>query len=70
MKVTFIANFAMKVTFMARATRARAVVQSWNERSIRTAHRMGFAEIGRHVCTQDGRDVEYVVLATELPPRA
>lgn len=51
------------------ATRARAVVQSWNERSIRTARRMGFAANGRHSCRQDGRDVEYVVLEMELGPR-
>jgi RimJ/RimL family protein N-acetyltransferase len=51
------------------ASRARAVVQSWNERSIRTARRMGFAGNTRHVCRQDGRDVEYVVLGMELPPR-
>lgn len=51
------------------ASRARAVVQSWNERSIRTAYRMGFVESGRHVCRQDGRDVEYVVLGMELRPR-
>lgn len=51
------------------ASRARAVVQSWNERSIRTARRMGFVENTRHVCRQDGRDVEYVVLGMELSPR-
>jgi RimJ/RimL family protein N-acetyltransferase len=52
------------------ASRARAVVQSWNERSLRTAHRMGFVENARHVCKQNGRDVEYVVLGLELRPRA
>jgi [ribosomal protein S18]-alanine N-acetyltransferase len=50
------------------ASRARAVVQSWNERSIRAARRMGFVETARHVCRQDGRDVEYVVLGMELRP--
>lgn len=43
--------------------RLRAVVQSWNERSLRLARRLGFAETGRHTCEQDGSLVEYVVLS-------
>lgn len=39
----------------------RAVVQSWNQRSLRLTRRLGFVEVGRHVCAQDGRVVEYVV---------
>ncbi|CAL9370118.1 hypothetical protein SUDANB95_00843 [Actinosynnema sp. ALI-1.44] len=41
--------------------RVRIVVQSWNERSLRLAGRLGFTETGRHQA-----DVEYVVLHTTL----
>lgn len=40
----------------------RAVVQSWNERSLRLTRGLGFVEVGRHVCVQDDRAVEYVVV--------
>ncbi|HEX3588060.1 MAG TPA: GNAT family N-acetyltransferase [Pseudonocardiaceae bacterium] len=40
----------------------RAVVQEWNERSLRLTRWLGFVETGRHHCEQDGKDVEYVVL--------
>jgi [ribosomal protein S18]-alanine N-acetyltransferase len=42
----------------------RAVVQSWNERSLRLCARLGFRAVGTHTCVQDGRDVTYVVLMT------
>lgn len=39
----------------------RAVVQSWNERSLRLTRRLGFVPAGTHVCVQNGQPVEYVV---------
>jgi [ribosomal protein S18]-alanine N-acetyltransferase len=40
----------------------RAAVQSWNERSLRLARRLGFRVTGIHHCQQDGRDVSYTIL--------
>ena len=40
----------------------RAVVQRWNERSLRLARGLGFRDAGTHQCVQDGNDVSYVVL--------
>jgi [ribosomal protein S18]-alanine N-acetyltransferase len=40
----------------------RAVVQAWNERSLRLTQKLGFVEEGRHVCVQDGAEADYVVL--------
>ncbi|MEO3780616.1 GNAT family N-acetyltransferase [Micromonospora sp. B11E3] len=45
--------------------RLRAVVQSWNERSLRLTRSLGFVEVGKHVCEQDGAPVEYAVLVAE-----
>jgi [ribosomal protein S18]-alanine N-acetyltransferase len=44
------------------ARQLRAVVQSWNERSLRLTRGLGFAEVGVHTCVQGGRSVEYIVL--------
>jgi ribosomal-protein-alanine N-acetyltransferase len=44
------------------AVRLRAVVQSWNERSLRLTRSLGFAETGTHRCHQEGREVDYTVL--------
>ncbi len=40
----------------------RAVVQGWNERSLRLARGLGFRDAGTHRCVQDGGEVSYVVL--------
>lgn len=40
----------------------RAVVQSWNERSLRLCQRLGFGVVGIHRCEQDGREVSYTIL--------
>lgn len=40
----------------------RAVVQSWNERSLRLTARLGFTPSGTHTCIQNGREVEYTVV--------
>lgn len=40
----------------------RAVVQTWNQRSLNLLHRLGFVHIGLHTCVQDGHDVEYAIL--------
>jgi [ribosomal protein S18]-alanine N-acetyltransferase len=40
----------------------RAVVQGWNERSLRLARGLGFRDAGTHQCVQGGKEVGYVVL--------
>ena len=40
----------------------RAVVQSWNERSLRLTRRLGFRAVGIHCCEQDGREASYTIL--------
>jgi RimJ/RimL family protein N-acetyltransferase len=45
--------------------RLRAVVQAWNERSIRLTRSLGFTEAGDHVCEQNGQQVIYKVLVTD-----
>jgi [ribosomal protein S18]-alanine N-acetyltransferase len=40
----------------------RAVVQGWNERSLRLARGLGFCDAGTHQCVQDGQQVRYAVL--------
>ncbi len=47
-------------------SRLRAVVQEWNERSLRLTRKLGFVPAGRHVCVQNGQSVEYVVTIREL----
>lgn len=49
---------------LAGEARLRALVQSWNERSLRLCARLGFRAVGTHTCVQEGRDVTYVVLMT------
>jgi RimJ/RimL family protein N-acetyltransferase len=49
----------------AGATRLRAVVQSWNERSIRLTRSLGFTDAGVHRCVLTGRDVEFTILLTD-----
>jgi [ribosomal protein S18]-alanine N-acetyltransferase len=40
----------------------RAVVQDWNERSLRLARGLGFRDAGSHQCLQEGKQVGYVLL--------
>jgi [ribosomal protein S18]-alanine N-acetyltransferase len=40
----------------------RAVIQSWNERSLRLARNLGFRDAGTHQCVQDGHEVSYTLL--------
>lgn len=46
----------------------RAVVKSWNERSLRLAAAMGFVTAGTHECVQDDQTVTYTVLRARLHP--
>jgi len=48
------------------ATTLRALVQSWNERSLRLCSRLGFREAGRHVAHGADGDVEYVVVVRSV----
>ncbi len=50
---------------VAGEARLRALVQSWNERSLRLCARLGFRAVGTHTCIQEGREVTYVVLMTD-----
>jgi len=43
----------------------RAVVQTWNRRSLRLTERLGFVEAGQHMAMQGGKRVEYVVLVRQ-----
>jgi ribosomal-protein-alanine N-acetyltransferase len=40
----------------------RALIQSWNTRSLSLARRFGFVEAGIHRCVQDGDDVDYTMV--------
>ncbi len=40
----------------------RAVVQAWNQRSLRMMRRLGFQEVGELTSTQDGRPVDYRIM--------
>lgn len=48
------------------AVELRAVVQAWNERSLRFCRRLGFEETGHHLAEQGGAAVDYVVLRRPL----
>ncbi len=52
------------IAAVAEQGRLRAVVQSWNERSLRLCAGLGFHVVGTHACVQDGQEVSYVVLMT------
>jgi [ribosomal protein S18]-alanine N-acetyltransferase len=43
----------------------RATVQTWNTRSLKLTHHLGFTEQGRHTCTQNGAPVDYTILTTD-----
>jgi ribosomal-protein-alanine N-acetyltransferase len=51
----------------ARVPRLRAVVQAWNERSVRFTQALGFVDDHTHSCVQDGKPVEYLVLVRPAP---
>jgi RimJ/RimL family protein N-acetyltransferase len=40
----------------------RALIQSWNVRSLSLARRLGFVETGTHRCVQDGNDIDYTIV--------
>lgn len=40
----------------------RALIQSWNTRSLSLARRFGFVEAGIHRCAQDGDEVDYTMV--------
>jgi ribosomal-protein-alanine N-acetyltransferase len=53
------------MAFLAReypGRQLRALVQSWNERSVRLSRRLGFVDVGEFICVQRGRHVGYRVL--------
>jgi [ribosomal protein S18]-alanine N-acetyltransferase len=60
------AEFAAVVLAHYRATtgtkRLRAVVQAWNERSLRLTRSLGFTETGEHACEQNGALVTYKIV--------
>jgi ribosomal-protein-alanine N-acetyltransferase len=45
--------------------RLRAVVQAWNERSLRLTRSLGFHEVGEHVCERDGKLVTYKIVVAD-----
>ncbi len=52
------------ITAVAGEARLRALVQSWNERSLRLCAHLGFQSVGTRTCVQDGREVRFIVLLT------
>lgn len=46
----------------------RAVIQSWNERSLRLARNLGFSDAGTYRCVQDGHEVSYTLLVRPADP--
>lgn len=45
--------------------RLRAVVQEWNQRSLRLTRSLGFREVGEHVCDQGGELVTYKIVVAD-----
>jgi [ribosomal protein S18]-alanine N-acetyltransferase len=45
-----------------RAKPVRALIQTWNGRSLSLARRFGFLEVGTHRCVQDGSEIDYTVV--------
>jgi RimJ/RimL family protein N-acetyltransferase len=62
----FGATILAHIQAAAGPARLRALVQSWNERSLRLCARLGFRAVGTHTCVQDGKDVTYTVLVTDV----
>ncbi len=42
----------------------RAVVQSWNQRSLRLTRRLGFVDVGELTCVQQGERVAYRIVVS------
>ena len=40
----------------------RALIQTWNTRSLSLARRLGFVETGTHLCVQDGSEIDYTIV--------
>lgn len=40
----------------------RALIQSWNVRSLSLARRLGFVETGTHRCVQNGNEIDYTIV--------
>ena len=51
---------------MVGTDRLRAVVQDWNERSLRLVRSLGFVDVGEHVADHGGWVISYRVLV--MPP--
>ncbi len=60
----FGATVLRHIAALAGQAQLRAVVQSWNERSLRLCAGLGFRPVGTHICVQDGQEVSYAVLMT------
>jgi ribosomal-protein-alanine N-acetyltransferase len=46
----------------------RALVQSWNERSLRLTQRLGFEDVGEFTTVQGGREVAYRIVVRYQRP--
>lgn len=64
---TFAAAVIRHLRTHTNATSVRAVVQSWNERSIRLSRGLGLEPVGSHECVQNDKVVTYAVLCGPMP---
>lgn len=40
----------------------RALIQTWNTRSLSVTRRFGFVDMGIHHCVQDGNEIDYTIV--------